>query len=682
MAEETPKEFGSDPKGQARRWKLELRLSGKQEENWRKDVQRVIERYRGEYMRENNEQGGTRLKRNAFNILWSNTETLRPALYNSTPKPRVRKRFTDNSDKVAKAVSDVLERALTYSVDAYDFDRTMVTAIDDYLLPGRSVVKVKYEASMKQGDTEEVEEVDYEEVECEHVQWQDFRRGPGRSWPEVPWIAFAYRLTRDQLKERFGEELGSQIKLNVSLRNDEDRDEDDDKRAFDRALIWQVWDKLAKNVVWVSMEEESVLKTEDDPLNLGEFFPIPRPLLSMESSTSLVPVPEFSQYETLASELDKCQARIIRILEGLRLRGLYDSTMAEIGQLFNAGDNKMIGVENLAKITQMGGLNNGIWMLDIKGYAEVLMHLYTYRNGLLQSIYEVTGISDILRGQSDHRETARAQEIKSNWGTLRLQKRQRDIQRFARDLFRLKAELIAENFSIDTLRQMTGLNYPTNAQRMQAMFGLRSLEQQAQQAQQMQAPLTPQLQQAMAQAKEILDKPTWEQIQQVMKNDLLRHYKIDIETDSTIAEQMIEDKQEVANMMKGLVDFSNGIGPAMQSGLLPPKAVKAILLAALRRFKLGEQVEDAIEEADIGQVQQQPDPNAEKARMEMQKMMMDQKAAQEKHQSTMDKMQADMQAFWQKHQARMQEIQAEAESKVMVQEAQARGDVVKAQVSR
>jgi hypothetical protein len=54
----------------------------------------------------------------------SNIETLLPAIYNSTPSPDVRRRFGDR-DPIAKSVSDIVERAISYSVDAYDFDAMM-----------------------------------------------------------------------------------------------------------------------------------------------------------------------------------------------------------------------------------------------------------------------------------------------------------------------------------------------------------------------------------------------------------------------------------------------------------------------------------------------------------------------------------------------------------------------------
>ena len=58
-----------------------------------------------------------------------------------------------------------------------------------------------------------------------------------------------------------------------------------------------------------------------------------------------------------------------------------------------------------------------------------------------------------MRGNSDPSETATAVTKKTNFGTLRNQDRQNDMQRFLCDLLRIKAEIVCEHFSEDTLAQ-------------------------------------------------------------------------------------------------------------------------------------------------------------------------------------------------------------------------------------
>ena len=93
-----------------RKWKRELDGATKREKAWLKQADNLYKQYRA---------GEKRM--NAFNMLYANTATLRPALYNGNTQPDVRRRFRD-SDPLGKAVSETLDRALTYSIDCYDFD--------------------------------------------------------------------------------------------------------------------------------------------------------------------------------------------------------------------------------------------------------------------------------------------------------------------------------------------------------------------------------------------------------------------------------------------------------------------------------------------------------------------------------------------------------------------------------
>ena len=59
---------------------------------------------------------------------------------------------------------------------------------------------------------------------------------------------------------------------------------------------------------------------------------------------------------------------------------------------------------------------------DNETAAAVLNFLYQQREQSKQAIYEITGISDIVRGASHSSETATAQQIKTEWGSLRIKK--------------------------------------------------------------------------------------------------------------------------------------------------------------------------------------------------------------------------------------------------------------------
>jgi len=567
-----------NPAGVVKRWLLELKLADKRESDWRKKGERVWKRYRQH-----------EAKRHSFNILWANTETLRPAVYNSLPSPDVRRRFKD-ADPLGKAASEVLSRALEYGLDTTDFDHNIKAAVLDMLLPGRGVCRVKYVPSISQVSNEESDEgyderLDWEQSPIEHVQWDDFRISSGKEWCEVCWIAFRHRLTRDELIEQFGEEIGRAINLD-STEDDVLKSERDEviKDSFKTAEVWEIWDKDKKEVIFISNGyKNSPLKVVADPLNLVEFYPIPRPLYSIEDSASLVPLALFELYKEQADELDAVSKRINTLIKGLKMRGIYDATLVELSELMRGEDNDLIPAQNVTALLERGGLEKAIWFMPIEQAAKVLKELYIQREQCKGVIYEIIGLGDILRGVSDPNETARAQEIKDKWGGSRISKMASEVSRFIRDLIRIQGEIIAEKFQPETLSTMTGLKFPSMEEKQQALMA----QQQGQEV-----------------PPEVLKTPTWEEVIQLLRDDKQRTFKVDIETDSTIAASVGEDMAGLREVLQGVVEVINGFGPAVQSGAVPVEVVKELIMTVCRRAKLGNAVEDALDK--IQQPQQAP----------------------------------------------------------------------------
>ena len=695
--------YGDSPEDLVKYWLDELEDSDETEKDWRDDANKVVDIYRGEDVAATAiGSDGQKMRKNTFNILWSNIETLKPAIYNKTPVPNVQRRFKDE-DQLGKAVAQVLERSLEFMVDASDFDRPMSDAVDDYLLVGRGVTRVRYvptfgtpeqpegemPGEMEENYEEPVGEVVKEEVVAEAVAYKDFRRGPANKWSEVDWVGFQHKLTKQDIEEKFGEEMADSVGIDVYAKEEDDTYDNETNRSQreGRVRVWEIWCKTTKKVYFIAPSfKDKPLNETDDPLGLSGFFPVPRPIYSLTTTDSLIPVSEYYLYQTLATELNNVTKRIIDILKGLRLRGIYDSRMAEIERLMDSGDNKMIPLDGASQYLDAGGLDRAIWMMPIDKYVGVVNQLYAYRQNLITSIYEITGISDVLRGSSVASETATAQSIKANYGSMRLQRRQREVQRYARDVIRLMAEVIAEQFSVDTLQKMTGLNFPTEEEKAmmqsQMQMQMQQFQMQAQQMQmQGQQPAPPP--QPAPQMLERLEQPTWEQIQQVARDDLMREFKVDIETDSTVAANDAEQQQNITELLTGITSFLSGIGPAVESGAVPIETAKSLLMAAVRRFKLGTEVETAVDKIGDQPIQnpeqqagesgeaEMAKQQAEMARLqseqqaEMAKQKMELELAQSKHQMEMQKLEREAQIDQADHQMKMQEMQAKAQSKIV-----------------
>lgn len=660
---EKPSDLGVSDKAVADRWKLELKLADKREEEWRKAASAIYKQYTP-----------ANPAANSFNILWTNTETLRQSVYNSLPQPDARRRYQDE-DPLGKSVAEVLTRALEFSQDTYDFDAVLKGDVLSMLLPGRTVSRVRYVPDIRtvgeeSGDMEAQEGDSYEEIEwerviCERVQWDDFRiLSAAKTWNEVNAIAFRHRMSREDCIEKFGKDIGESVPLDSAA-------DEDIKRAkggadlFKTAEIWEIWDKDEKEVIWICKTYPTPCKTQDDPLQLSGFFCIPRPLYAIENDASLVPAALYTQYEQQAKELNVISQRINKLISALKVRGIYDATLGELSELMKGGDNDLIAAQNVTALLERGGLDKAIWMMPIDIAAAVIKELYIQRDACKQIVYEITGISDIMRSASDPNETFGAQKIKTQWGTQRLQRMQREVQRYIRDLIRLKAEIISEKFQPETLEKMTLVQLPhqadVDAQKQQVVM---QYQQAVMQAQMQGQPPPPQPQQQP-------DPITWEAVVDAMRNDATRTYRIDIETDSTLSATQDSDMQGLKDLMAGLSGLMQAFGPAIQEGAMDIGMLKELMLVACRRARMGTAVEDVI--SKMQQPKPQADPEAGKAQAQLQ-------IEQSKGQITMQIAQGQAQLQDQQHQRQLAaDQQSEQQSAQIAAQLEAHKQSVQAQ---
>jgi hypothetical protein len=638
-----------DQKDFVKLWLDQIERSGSDEKQWREDAEKAEHVYQSKDGSRNRE----------FNIFHANIETLVPALYNSTPIPDVRRRFADK-DPIGKIVSDIIERSLSFAVDTYDFDGVMHCTIKDSEVTDRGVSRVRYVPYFA-GEGEE-ESLSYAEVTCEHVPWRDFRRGPGRFWGEVPWIAFRHYLSKDEITKLIdGSAINIEdIPLNYSSDGSSDKQQKDPKAdVFKRGMVWEVWDKDSKKVLFICQDyHEAPLKVEEDPLQLTKFFPVPKPLQAIEQTASLVPVTPLRIYESLVDELNIITRRITKLVKTLRPRGLYGGNALDIKAAAEAEDGELVPATDVMAFLQSGGLEKVIAWYPLDPTTKAIQTLYEQREVIKQTIYEVTGIADILRGATDPGETLGAQQLKAQWGSLRIQRRQSEVARFAKELFEIKAEIIASKFGWPLLAKMTGIDLPSQQQKQAVQL----MVQQVQQAQQMGQEVPPQIMEQAGQAQEIMSQPSQEEVMQLLQDDISRNYRIDIESDSTIRNDLSRNQQTMNLFLQGTAQFGQAMGPIIMADASMKPVVMEIYGAFARQFKLGRQAEDAIEAA-TEQAQKTanepppPSPEQQKMEAEKQKQAADMKMAQEKHQMEIQKMQLGLQIEKEKLQLKREEME-------------------------
>ena len=174
-----------------------------------------------------------------------------------------------------------------------------------------------------------------------------------------------------------------------------------------------------------------VLESKDPQYDLVGFFPCPRPAYGTLTNEDLMPVPDPLQYIRLAEELDEISWRIRNLTKALEFKGVYDASAEGLGRLLEPGqDGKMVGVSNFSALVGKsaaagGGLNGVVQFLPMNEVAQTLLNLYQARDQAKQTVYEISGISDIVRGQVDPREKASQSKIKASFATQRLDQRRR-----------------------------------------------------------------------------------------------------------------------------------------------------------------------------------------------------------------------------------------------------------------
>lgn len=600
------------------KWMDRIRADEKRSENWIKQAEAAEKAYLSDSTASENG------KVYDFNILHSNIETMVPAVYNSTPVPDIRERFRTGGDTpenaVSRVVAQIIERAISVQIDDGAMDTELEDLTQDALLAGRGVIRVRFEADEEEVATQAMDPLTGEMIEgpaqvvitnerlsYEAVSWRDYREGPANKWRDVPWVAFKQCIPHEEVEKIRDPALKSALMAGG-----------DDKPQYDGegdSILWEIWCRETGKVYMVVEASSEILSITDDPLGLPGFFPCARPVQPINATGNRIPVAPFTIYRKLAEELERITKRIMAIVDGLKVRGLIVGSADDLMALADAGDNTLVPISNLEGLAQTGGLDKAITWWPVDKAIQVLRELYVARESTKNMIYEVTGISDIVRGQGRASETATAQEIKQQWGSLRIQKLQRLIERAVRELFVISAELIASKFSPETLAKMTGI-------------------------------------QMDQQAAAMLSQP-------------LNHYKIDVETDSTVRADLSRRKGEMGEFLQGTAAFFSTMAPVVGQAPEMAQPVSEMYAAFARQFNLGKQAEDAIEKMSeiakqVGAKAQeqdgQPSPEEQKLQMEAQAK---QAEMQMKAQEGQAKLQLDGQKMQQEGQIRQAELTLE-----------------------
>jgi hypothetical protein len=533
-------------------------------------------------------------------------------------------------------------------------------------------------------------------------------------------------MTLDQMKKRFPnvpdkDLMGADFQRREGERN---RDANNYNDTTQKAGVWEIWHKGEDRVVWVSKGVLPILDEDKPHLKLEGFFPAPKPAYATTERSTLIPVPDVMFYKDQLEEINELTARIHALSYALQVRGFYPAGSGELGDAIESAlgqttnDKVLIGISNWAAFGGGAAKDSIVW-LPTDMVATTIQQCVELRRQIIEDVYQIMGISDIQRGATESEETYGAQALKNQNGSYRVRDKQNELIRIARDLVRISAEIMAEKFSQNTMLEMSQMDLPTDADIRKQVRELegqaRSIQSQAkamiaqaqtnpqiqqmvqqnpEQAEQTLAKLEEeaqqQIQQLQSQAMEVQKTVTIDQVMEFLRDNKIRPFVLDIETDSTIFPDEMAEKQARSEFLTAFGTAMQQIAPLVTAVPESASFAAEILRFALAPFRGGRTLDAAIDEfADnmIAKASQPQPPNPEMLKIQQEGEFRNRELAikEQQVQLEMQKVQQAPQVEAQKEQikaaANVQAKELDAQVAVAREEAQLAADTQTTQMS-
>jgi uncharacterized protein YbaR (Trm112 family) len=551
-----------------------------------------------------------------YDLFWASMEIMKPAIYARPPKPVVAPQFKDRR-ALQNTTAELLERAVSSAFDRTTLDEGMICARDDLIFYNRGQLWLTYETDKEGGG---------KRVCVEHLDRKDFLHPPARKWSDVPWVARRAWMTHKAMSERFKSKSGDEYEnatLAPTMENSDDSYSDRSKQAG----VWEVWHKADNKVYWVADGVPVMLDEGEPHLKLRGFFPCPRPAYGTLKPRTLKPVPDYVRFSGHFSKINSLTKRIYALLDQVRMKGLIPAG-GDIGdaieQLIKDDTNASFLIPVPSAALMAGGSTGFVSWLPLADIATAIQGLIEARRELFSDYDRLSGISDIMRGETEADETLGAQQLKSQYGSVRVREKIDELQRLARDVTQIAAEIMAEEFDADTLLEMSQMEIPTKAEieakvkeiEKDAKDELKALAEKAKEAALQMQGQDPQQMQQMAQQgqqefqkaqqeviskyapmlKEASEQVPIEDVMKLLRDDKARGFAFEIETDSTV---LTDELQEKASRNEFLTVFSTASQGLMSLAAMGPSAAKLageIMKFALQPYRVGRTLNSVIDE--------------------------------------------------------------------------------------
>lgn len=575
---ESASDFENSPQGMAQRWGTEIEASRQELQKFHDDAKRILSRYL-------DKRDTWAADESRVNLFWSTMKVLLSMLYARPPKADVSRAFQDFEDDQARVASTILQRLLNrgFEEDVSAWDAAVRQAIEDWLIVGMGQIWLRYEVetevvpetidAMTGMVVPETERIVNEDAPVDYVHFEDFFWSPARTWQEVRWVARRVYMTKDQLEARFGEEIARVVPMTKMSKGQNDQTPKYDPWA--RAEVFEIWCKENKKVYWYAKGSEVILDVKDDPLGLDGFFPCPKPLAANITTANFMPRADYIFAQDQFNELDEINTRITWLTRAAKVIGVYDKSADGIQRMFQqASENQLIPVDNWAMFAESGGIKGKVDWVPIDQVVNAINQLRVYRQDKTQQIYEVLGVSDIMRGSTRAGETATAQQIKAQFGSTRMQLLQFYIAEWISEALRIKAEIICLHWQPETIVNRSNVQRTPDAQFAGPAIAL-------------------------------------------LKDEKIAQYRINVEADSMAALDWASERDAAVQFMQGLGAFISQVAPMAQQVPEAGPYLMRMMQWAVSKFRVSTQIESILDQAVNGMQQSlmapkpqpQPDPD-------------------------------------------------------------------------
>jgi hypothetical protein len=370
-------------------------------------------------------------------------------------------------------------------------------------------------------------------------------------------------------------------------------------------MVYEYYDSVLKEVRWFADNSEDFFQPvglagegeevdNSDLYGLTNFFPCTEPLIINQSTRNFWPIPEYFQVQDIIDDISSLVTRMLQLTRAIRVRFLFDSSIKPlaslIGENWASGEGTGMGIPNLEQslMNNKGSLSNLVAYFPTEELMNGLQAMYVAFNQRLDMFYNITGFSDLLRGQvstQSKNETYRGLQLEGKFALNRMEPYQAKVQEWIKDNYQLAMELGLKMFSDETIDEY----------------------------------VTPQ-------SLDEEDKQRYIPALDLLKNNRRGRFRMDFETDSTISINQEWKKQQA-------IETANAITKMMESVATTAQEMPELADAELRIMKhtVGEltdgklfmdEITDAIQKTiDKVNEPKEPELNVEIEKLKMQQQI-------------------------------------------------------------